>query len=58
MANHWDGENWIKNMRMSNNAFNFLCNTLRPHVSEEDTRFRKCNWVRQINSVLNSTHSL
>ena len=58
MANHWDGENWIKNMRMSNNAFNFLCNTLRPHASEEDTRFRKCNWVRQINSVLNSTHSL
>ena len=41
MINHWDEEDWIKNMRMSNDAFN-LCNTLRPHILKEDTRFRKC----------------
>ena len=29
-------------MRISNDAFNLLCNTLRPHISKEDTRFRKC----------------
>ena len=42
MTNHWDEENWIKIVRMSNDAFNLLCNTLRPHISKEDTRFRKC----------------
>ena len=42
MTNRWDEEDWIKNMRMSNDAFNFLCNTIRPHVSKEDIRFRKC----------------
>ena len=42
MTNHWDEEDWIKKMRMSNDAFNLLCNTLRPHISKEDTRFRKC----------------
>ena len=29
-------------MRMSNDAFNLLCNTLRLHISKEDTRFHKC----------------
>ena len=29
-------------MRMSNDAFKLLCNTLRPHILKEDTRFRKC----------------
>ena len=38
--NHWDEEDWLKNM--SNDAFNLLCNTLRPHILKEDTRFRKC----------------
>ena len=33
---------WYENIRMSNDAFNLLCNTLRPHISKEDTRFRKC----------------
>ena len=27
---------------MSNDAFKLLCNTLRPHIFNEDTRFRKC----------------
>ena len=81
MSNHWDKEDWINNIRMSNDAFNLLCNTLRPHNSKEDTKFRKCIpaeiklavtlyylsgasdyraivWGRQVNSVLNSTHSL
>ena len=26
---------------MSNNAFNLLCNTLKQHISKEDTRLRK-----------------
>ena len=42
MTNHWDEKDWIKNMRMSYNAFNLLCNTLRPNILKEDTRFRKC----------------
>ena len=42
MTNHCDEGDWIKNMRMSNNAFNLLCNTLRPHIPKGDTRFRKC----------------
>ena len=42
MTNHWDEEYWIKNMSMSNDAFNLLCNTLRPYISKEDTRFRQC----------------
>ena len=42
MPNYWDEEDWIKNMRMSNDAFNSLCNTLRPHISKEDAKFRKC----------------
>ena len=29
-------------MRISNDVFNLLCNTLRSHISKEDTRFRKC----------------
>ena len=28
MTDHWDEEDWIKNMRISNDAFNLLCNTL------------------------------
>ena len=32
MTNHLDEEDWIKNMRMSSDAFNLLCNTLRPHI--------------------------
>ena len=40
--NHLDEKDWLKNMRMSNDAFNLLCNTLRPHILKEDTRFRKC----------------
>ena len=31
-----------KNMRMSNDVFNLLCNTLRPQISKADTRFCKC----------------
>ena len=42
IANHMDEKDRIKNMRMSNDAFNLLCYTLRPHISKEDTRFRKC----------------
>ena len=42
MTNHWDEEDWIKNMRRPNNAFNLLRNTLRLHIPMEDTRFRKC----------------
>ena len=42
MTNPWDEEDWIKNVSMSNDAFNLLCNTLRPHISKEETRFRKC----------------
>ena len=42
MTNHWDKEDWIKNMRISNDAFNLLCNTLRPHMSKKDTKFRQC----------------
>ena len=42
MTNHWDEEDCLKNLRMSNDAFNLLSNTLRPHISKEDTRFRKC----------------
>ena len=42
MTNHWDKKDWIKNMRISNDVFNLLCNTLWPHISKEDTRFRKC----------------
>ena len=41
-TNHWDEKDWIKNMSMSNDAFNLLCNTLTLHISKEDTRFRKC----------------
>ena len=42
MTNDWDGEDWIKNMRMSNNTFNLQCNALRSHISKEDSGFRKC----------------
>ena len=42
MTNHWVEEDWIKHMRMSNVAFNLLCNTLRPDISKEDTAFHKC----------------
>ena len=42
MSNHWDEKDWIKNMRISNDAFNLLCNTLRVHILKEDTKFRKC----------------
>ena len=42
LSNHWDEEDWINNMRISNDAFNLLCNTLRPHISKEDTKFLKC----------------
>ena len=42
ITNHLDEKDRIKNMRMSNDAFNLLCHTLRPHISKEDTRFRKC----------------
>ena len=34
MANHRDGENWIKNMRMSNNAITFC-------AIHSDHKFRK-----------------
>ena len=27
---------------MSSDVFNLLCNTLRPYISKEDTRFRNC----------------
>ena len=42
MANHWDEEDRIKNMRMYNDVFNLACNTFRPHISTEDIRIRKC----------------
>ena len=67
MTNHWDEGDWIKNIRMFNDAFNLLCNTLRPHISKEDTRFLIDAYQLKLNlrqhciiewSVLNSTHSL
>ena len=30
MTNHWDQKDWMKNMAVSNDAFNLLCNALRP----------------------------
>ena len=42
MTNHWNEEYWVKNIRMSKEAFNFLCDELRPYISKEDTTFRKC----------------
>ena len=46
MANHWDVEDWIKSMRMSSDAFNLLCNTLRPLISKEEIIFRKCTQLK------------
>ena len=40
MCNYWD--DWIKNIRMSKDAFNYLCQELSPFISKEDTNFRKC----------------
>ena len=41
ITNHWDEEDWIKNIRMSNYAFNLLCNTVRPYILKGNTRNEK-----------------
>ena len=42
MINYWDEDDWIKNMRMSKEAFDYLCTELSLYISKEDTKFRKC----------------
>ena len=33
---------FLYNNGLRHERVNLLCNTLRPHISKEDTRFRKC----------------
>ena len=34
-------ENWIENLRMSRETFQYLCTQLRPHIQRQDTRLRR-----------------
>ena len=42
MCNYLDDDDWIENIRMSKDAFNYLCQELSPFISKEDMNFRKC----------------
>ena len=43
----WADREWIENLRMSREAFDYLCNELSPYISKRDTNYRKAIPVRE-----------
>ena len=43
----WADRDWIENLRMLREAFDYLCNELSPYISKRDTNYRKAIPVRE-----------
>ena len=41
MLTYWTNEDWLSNLRMSKEAFTYICELLSEHIGKQDTNFRK-----------------
>ena len=41
MLNYWANEDWVQNLRMDKESFNYICAKIRKFVEKANTNFRK-----------------